>query len=61
MILDQPYPYEIGRIGNAAMSISGGRVDGAPRLSDVTRAPDDVWNQLLHERLPSAGPIDEEG
>ncbi|MEO6571880.1 MAG: hypothetical protein ABIO83_10070 [Ilumatobacteraceae bacterium] len=60
-ILDQPYPYEIGRIGNAAVSISGGRVAGGPRLSDVTDASDDVWTLLLQQRLPSGGPVDGEG
>lgn len=62
-ILDQPFPDEIGRIGDAVVSISGlGRgFDDGPQLSNVTHAPADVWSRLLEQRPPSEGPVDNNG
>ncbi len=60
-VLDQPYPYDIGRIGDAVVSISGFNVEGGPTLSDITQAPDAVWSHLLKQRAPSLGPADTDG
>jgi hypothetical protein len=59
LVLDQPYPYDIGRIGAAVVSIGGfvRELDRFPQLSDVTNAPEDVWNQLTEQRAPSQGPV----
>jgi hypothetical protein len=62
-ILDQRYPSEIGRIGDAVVSISGlgHELGDRPQLSDVTHAPAAVWDNLLEQRLPSDGPLDSDG
>lgn len=59
VILDQPYPADIGRLGDAVVSIVDfGRLDNPPRVSDVSNAPDDVWTRLLSQPPPSQGPTD---
>lgn len=55
VVLDQPYPIDIGRRGESVVSIVGvGRLDDPPRLSDVSNAPDDVWARLLSQLPPPA-------
>ena len=59
VILDQPYPADIGRLGDAVVSIVDfGRLDSPPRVSDVSNAPDDAWARLLGQPPPSQGPTD---
>ena len=59
VILDQPYPADIGRLGDAVVSIVDfGRLDNPPSVSDVSNAPDDVWARLLNQSPPSQGPTD---
>lgn len=56
VILDQPYPSDIGQLGTAVVSIDGGLLDDPPRVSDVSNAPRDVWTRLLDQPPPSQGP-----